>query len=70
MELIERRKEDEQGEEDCKIDMELRALEEVDELHVFVWIGMIEDIGNTVVSPMVGHAWQDTACTPIHPSQQ
>ena len=44
MKLIEGRQEYQQREENSHIDMKLRAFEEVDEFHVFVWIGMIDNI--------------------------
>jgi hypothetical protein len=44
MKLEEGWQEYQQREENSQIDMKLRTFEEVDEFHVFVWIGVIDNI--------------------------
>ena len=70
MELVKGWETDEEGEEYSKVDMELRTFEDIDKLHVLIWIGTEENIGNRVIRPVVCHTWEDRAGTPIHPPQQ
>ena len=70
MKLEEGGQEDEHGESNGHEDVRLRPLEDVYQLEVGVGVGMIDDIGGTVVSPVVGHAGQDAARAPVHPAEQ
>ena len=69
VQLVDGRYEDKQREGYCHQHVLLRAFEHIYQFEVGIGIYIINNVRDAVVSPVIGHAGEDGACTPVHPTQ-